>query len=78
MFKTKYEVVQFNNGKYGVRRSSFFGLVQKYADFKNSFMFWWGAGSCFIDDCMVDKQSAIDYYKTRQLPIATPIDITKE
>jgi hypothetical protein len=80
MFKKKYEyeVVKFHNGKYGVRRTSFFGRVHRYMDFKSDIIFWWRITSMWVKDCMVDDMDiAVTACQSFYKPLVEVIPITR-
>ena len=54
----KIELVEFNNGKWGVRRSTMFGLMKDYLDLRADKTFWWEKGSRFFPDCMASEDRA--------------------
>jgi hypothetical protein len=48
------KVVQFANGKYGIRRGWFF---HEYRDFVHAF--WWPLDSKYIHDCMSEDYAGV-------------------
>lgn len=51
------KLVQFSNGKWGVRRG--FWPSYRFADLKNP-SFWWDQSSGFLPDCMGTKEQALE------------------
>lgn len=45
----KPEIVKFANGKYGIRKTSLFGM-HTYLDFRET-RYWWPLGSQFMASC---------------------------
>ena len=45
------KIIKFRNGKYTIRKWSFFGGYE-YKDLKGGRCFWWGKESVFFDDCI--------------------------
>jgi len=57
------KIVQFKNGKYGIRKW-FFGW--KFADLKLKGRYWWPVWSDYYSDCQGTKENVIEIYG--QLP----------
>ena len=48
------KLVEFKDGKFGVRRWTIFGY--EYLDFRDGF--WWWLGSCWFNDCKTTQSAA--------------------
>lgn len=65
----KYEIVEFKNGKYGIRRRNF---IQNLFDFGGDFLdlvahvrYFWGSEECHFVDCQTsDLNSLISIHQS--------------
>ncbi len=63
----KYEIVEFRNNKFGIRRRNFFenlfNFGGDYFDFKSNRIFFWNSKSCSFDDCQTkDIDVLFEFY----------------
>ena len=59
----KYEIVEFKNGKYGIRRRNF---IQNLFDFGGDFLdlvsnirYFWSSGECHFVDCKTSDLNSL-------------------
>lgn len=56
------EIVKFKDGKYGVKKTSFFGFNAQYKDLVPNTHYWWNHGGDFFESCRGTEEEATAMY----------------
>lgn len=67
----RLEIVKFANGKYGIRKTSLFGM-HTYLDLRET-RYWWPLGSQFMESCQAEELEKVQETYARFVDKGMPV-----